>query len=193
MICFFDLLIKVKAEWKEWDYACKVKTVVLLTFLVWWLVQGSFMLHVCPRTTLDFPWNHDRGMNPNYGSGIVSFLGHYRNERLSLKATFPRNKSKRSKQTMWGYVEIVLWRVWSGRARDVLLSARKCSEEKSKGCNALPCRQGIKGTEDTRQSCRTRQGELAPSGKRPQCPSWHFSRWCWVGSSQRKSNSLYGW
>lgn len=97
---------------------------------------------------MDFPWNHDRGMNPNYGSGIVSFLGHYRNERLShRKLHSPRNKTEQTDNVRLCGNSLV-WRVWSGRARDVLLSARKCSEEKSKGgCNALPCRQGIKGTE----------------------------------------------
>lgn len=79
---------------------------------------------------------------------------------------------------MWCHVEIVLCGGCGQGRADVLLSARKCSEEKSKGCNVLPCRQGIKG-QKTQGSLVEPGKELAPSGKRPQCPSWHFSRWCW--------------
>lgn len=52
-----------------------------------WVVtgMGSFML--CPRTALGLPWNHDRGMSVTCGSGRVSWLGHSRSEKWSLKAS----------------------------------------------------------------------------------------------------------
>lgn len=72
------------------------------------------------------------------------------------------------------------------------VSQKRFRRKKQGECNALPCRQGIKGTEDTRQSCGTRQGELAPSGKRPQCPSWHFSRCAVLAPAREKHSFMAG-